>query len=108
VRKLLHRAPPAWRRWAARLALASALALALGYVPYRILDGSGLARARRLDHELRETRAKIRHLEKENRRLLKEVNALRDDPEAVEEIARHELGMVKENEIVVKIEKDAR
>lgn len=77
----------------------------MGYVPYRILDGSGLTRARKLDHELRETNTKIDQLRLENQRLRREIHALRDDPSAVEEIARHELGMVKDNEIVVKIEK---
>jgi cell division protein FtsB len=69
-------------------------------VPVRMLDAQGLPRYRALRDELR-------HVERENERLAREVSdltrqvdALKADPAAIERIARDELGMVRENEVV--------
>ena len=43
---------------------------------------------------------RIRNLEKENEALLEEIHRLRTDREYLESVARTELGLVKENEIL--------
>lgn len=43
-------------------------------------------------------------LEEENRRLLRQVNRLKTDPEYVEDMARKDLGMVGEDEMVFTFE----
>jgi cell division protein FtsB len=91
--------PPALRRWAVRLALAFAVALAIAYVP-----GDSERQAVRMRRQLEDTRREARELEAGNRRMASEVEALRDDPEAIEARARNELGMVFPGEIVLRLE----
>lgn len=76
------------------------LLLAVVSVPLMMLEPQGLPRFRALETELREVRRDNEGLEHEVRRLDAEVNQLRSDPAAVERIARDELGMVREGEIV--------
>lgn len=76
------------------------LALAIGSVPFLVLSEEGLPR-------LRTVQAEFRTVEEENRLLRREIDVLRarvqklrDDPAAVEQIARDELGMVRQSEVV--------
>lgn len=69
-------------------------------VPVRMLDAQGLPRYRAL-------KAELQHVERDNERfarevaeLTREVDALKVDPAAIERIARDELGMVREGEVV--------
>lgn len=91
--------PPALRRWAVRLVLALAVALAIAYVP-----GNSESQAVRLRAQLDDARREARELEAGNARLAAEVEALRDDPTAIEARARNELGMVYPGEIVLRLE----
>jgi cell division protein FtsB len=66
----------------------------------RILSEEGLPRYRKL-------RAQLAHIEHENdtlnreiRRLTRDVRGLSRDPEAVERIARDELGLLREGEVL--------
>ena len=47
---------------------------------------------------------RIRNLEKENEALLEEIHRLRTDREYLESVARTELGLVKENEILYRFD----
>jgi cell division protein FtsB len=80
------------------------LVYALFSVPVRILSEDGLPRYR----QQRELLARIRHenatLTSEIERLDRESRALLYDPEAVERIARDELGMVREGEFLFQFE----
>ena len=76
------------------------LVMAIVAVPLRILDEQGLPRYRVLKQELREVSAQNERLEREVRDLSRDVEALRSDPEAIERIARDELGMVRDEELV--------
>lgn len=76
------------------------LVMAIVAVPLRILDEQGLPRYRVLKQELREVEAQNARLEREVRDLSRDVDALRSDPEAIERIARDELGMVRDEELV--------
>jgi len=103
VRKVLAdmHVPPAWRRWIARVSLALAVALAVAFVPWQL--GGGGDRAARLDAQLERVREEVRALEEDNARLVHEVEALRTDPQAIEDHARDELGMVYPGELVLQL-----
>jgi cell division protein FtsB len=78
----------------------SLLVLAIVAVPLRILDEQGLPRYRVLRDELREVDASNERLRRDVRALSREVDALRTEPDAIERIARDELGMVREGELI--------
>ena len=76
------------------------LVTAIVAVPLRILDEQGLPRYRALKQELREVEAANDRLEREVRDLAGGVEALKSDPAAIERIARDELGMIRDGELV--------
>ena len=57
----------------------------------------------RMEKERQAYLARIRHLEKQNQQLLKQIDQLRTDKDYLESMARRELGFVKDNEIIYKI-----
>jgi cell division protein FtsB len=78
-----------------------ALLVATGVlVPVRMLDAQGLPRYRALSVELREVERDNERLAREVADLSREVDALKADPAAIERIARDELGMVRDQEVV--------
>jgi cell division protein FtsB len=89
------------KTWAGRLAAAAVVAFVLAYVPYHLYARSGLARTIALRRDLAALRVRNRELAADNDRLAREAAALRDDPAAVERVARAELGWVKPGELVV-------
>jgi cell division protein FtsB len=89
------------RTWVGRTAAAVAVTVALGYIPYHVYARSGLARTLELRRDLRALRARNAQLAADNERLAREAAALRDDPSAVERVARVELGWVRPGEIIV-------
>jgi cell division protein FtsB len=76
------------------------LMLGIIAVPLRMLDGQGLPRYRALRSELHAVRADNQRKRHRVRSLKRHVQQLRDDPTAVERIARDELGMLREGEIL--------
>jgi cell division protein FtsB len=76
------------------------LSLALIAVPVLILEPQGLPRLQGLERELAGVESENAELRRSVDRLRIEVQALREDPAAVERIARDELGMVRRNEVV--------
>jgi cell division protein FtsB len=76
------------------------LSLALIAVPVLVLEPQGLPRLEALEHELSGVENENAELRRSVERLRIEVRALREDPAAVERIARDELGMVRRNEVV--------
>ncbi len=76
------------------------LSLALIAVPVLVLEPEGLPRLRALEKELDQVTAENADSSREVERLRVEVRELRDDPAAVERIARGELGMVRKSEVV--------
>jgi cell division protein FtsB len=95
---------PRRHRWATRIGLAIALAVALGYGPHRAAGGAD-AQIERLVAQLDETRATIGEIDRENARLRERVRALKDEPRAIEEIARRDLGLVMPGEIVIDLKR---
>lgn len=76
------------------------LIFAIVFVPLRILEAEGLPRYRALRTELRETRQSNQRMRREVVDLQARVQRLRNDPDAIERIARDELGMLQDGEIV--------
>ncbi|MCG8419059.1 MAG: septum formation initiator family protein [Proteobacteria bacterium] len=97
-------ASPRWHRWAARVVLATILATALAYFPYRLLDGSGARKAAELRVQYERTAEACRILAEENTHLRGQIDALKNDVTAIEDIARSELGMVRPGEVIFRID----
>lgn len=95
---------PAVTLWGRRLILACTAAVALGYLPYRVAAAPSSARIRALEDELTRTRASIDELERSNAERRKVIDALKHDRDAIEEIARDELGMVRPGELILRVE----
>ena len=76
------------------------LCLALISVPLLVLQPAGLPRLRGLEKELDDVNTENDELRRDVARLRIEVQELKDDPAAVERIARDELGMVRKSEVV--------
>jgi cell division protein FtsB len=76
------------------------LTLALVAVPVLVLEPAGLPRLQSLEKELTQVDDENADLRRDIERLRVEVRELRDDPAAVERIARGELGMVRKTEVV--------
>src|SRR5579863_10202737 len=94
--------PPALRRWALRLGLAVIVALALGNLPGGLLRRD--PQALKLEQQLADQRAQAQALADDNARLVREIDALRTDVHAIEDLARADLGMVYPDEIVLHVE----
>lgn len=77
---------------------------ALFSVPVRILSEDGLPRYRQQRELLERIRQENATLVAEIARLDRESRALLYDPEAVERIARDELGMIREGELLFQFE----
>jgi cell division protein FtsB len=89
------------KTWAGRVAAAALVAFVLAYLPYSLYTRSGLGRTLALSQDLKALRARNQELAAENDRLAREAEALRNDPSAMERVARSDLGWVKPGEIVV-------
>lgn len=76
------------------------LGLAVVGVPVMILAPEGLPRLRALEKELSEVHGENQEIRRTLDELRREVQQLRDDPAAVERIARDELGLVRQTEVV--------
>ncbi len=105
----------AWMRWTGRVAVAAGLALGLGYLPYQLFSHTGVLRYLNLRGESARLRADNRQLAETNLKLRAELNALTEDStgtslsrEAIERIARDELGLVRPGEIVFAIDEVRR
>lgn len=81
------------------------LALALVAVPVLVLEPEGLPRVHSLHRELEDVSKENDALRTEVEHLRATVRDLRDDPAAVERIARDELGLVRKSEVVFQFAK---
>lgn len=76
------------------------LALALIGAPIMIFSPEGLPRLRSVERELRDVEDDNAELRREIDTLRGKVARLRDDPAAIERIARDNLGLVRQTEVV--------
>jgi cell division protein FtsB len=91
------------RLFVQRILPISILAIAVICVPVQILQPDGLPRMRGLEQELGAVESENADLSRDIARLRREVRELKDDPAAVEKIARHQLGLVRKNEVVFQL-----
>jgi cell division protein FtsB len=94
-----------FRTFLPRALPACILAVAASSVPVMVLRPDGLPRMRAVDRELQTVQAENRSLKRDAADLKTEVRRLRDDPAAVEHIARDQLGMVRKSEVVFQFPK---
>ena len=94
-----------FRTFLPRALPACILAVAASSVPVMVLRPDGLSRMRAVEHELWTVQAENRSLKRDAADLKTEVHRLRDDPAAVEHIARDQLGMVRKSEVVFQFPK---
>ena len=66
----------------------------------------GLVHLSRMERERQIHQERINRLEEENRKLLNEINQLRNDRDYIESVARRELGLIKDGEILYRFAKD--
>jgi cell division protein FtsB len=76
------------------------LVLALVGAPLMIFAPEGLPRLRGLELELEQVGSENRQLQREIDELRGHVERLRDDPAAVERMAREDLGLLRQSEVV--------
>lgn len=76
------------------------MAVALVGAPILIFSPEGLPRLRGLEREMASVEEENTRLEREIEDLRGHVERLRDDPAAVERIARDDLGLVRRSEVV--------
>jgi len=84
----------------ARLVPFGLLVFTIVSLSLRILSEEGLPRYRKLRAQLTHMRDENVALEKRIQKLNREVKALTHDPEAVERIARDELGLLRDGELL--------
>lgn len=80
------------------------LTVALIAVPVLLLEPKGMPRMRSLETELSGVQAENAELRRDVGRLRTEVSELRENPTAVERIAREQLGLVRKSEVVFQFE----
>jgi cell division protein FtsB len=81
------------------------LVVALIGAPIMIFSQEGLPRLRGLERELAGVKEENKSLQREIDELHGHVDRLRDDPRAVEGIARDDLGLVRQSEVVFQFSK---
>jgi cell division protein FtsB len=90
--------------WLRGLPLA-VLTVSLVAVPVLLLEPQGMPRMRALDRELKGVEAENTELRRDVAKLRAEVKELRENPAAVERIAREQLGLVRKSEVVFQFDK---
>ena len=76
--------------------------LILGFLTF--FGEKGILHLFRLQKDLREIKERTAKIEEENQKLKEEVRRLQQEKRYIEEIARKELGMVKEDELIYQFE----
>lgn len=89
------------RRWMVRVGLAGLVAAALAVIPAGVKRGESTRKLESLSAQLDEARARRAEVAADNARIRAEIRGLRDDPRAIEERARRDLGMVFPGELVI-------
>jgi cell division protein FtsB len=89
--------PPAWRRRGLHLLLAF---VTLVLVIDALAGEKGLLESMRARRQYEQLARSLDDLKRENARLRDEARRLREDPTAIESLAREELGLVRPGEVV--------
>lgn len=87
---------------AEKILLAALVIVAIGITGAAVVGKHGLLTYVNMKNRYAEMQEECKRLRKENERLRREIKALRTDPEAIEKVARRELGMIKPDEVLYK------
>jgi cell division protein FtsB len=82
--------------------LAAAFMVILSTLLLIVFGENGLTDRKRLKARYREVVSENTAIAKENARLYRQIERLKNDPAYIESIARRELGMIGSNEVIVK------
>ena len=82
--------------------LAAALMVILSTLVLIVFGENGLTDRKRLKARYRAVVSENTAIAKENARLYRQIERLKNDPAYIESIARRELGMIGSNEVIVK------
>lgn len=93
-----------WRRWTLRLGIAALLAIVAAVWPNRLLGGRATDQLDRMSGELERAREAARDRGEQIADLRREIDALKNQTTAIEDIARRDLGMIRAGEIVLRFE----
>jgi|TARA_B100000315_G_scaffold177855_1_gene166443 cell division protein FtsB len=86
-----------------KIIVAICLAIFVSLSSFAVFNHKGMFRTIDLGLKVDDIRSDISLLKKENRMLVEAIRSYRSENFQIEKIAREELGMAKENEIVIKI-----
>jgi cell division protein FtsB len=102
--RLLHpvRVNPRFRQ----LLPASLLLLSATSVPLLIWSPTGLARLEALEQQRKGLQLEVQRLEREIDRLRVQAESVKTSPASIERVARDELGLVRQTELVMQFKKD--
>ena len=89
--------PPAWRRRGVHLLL---VFVTLVLIVDALVGEKGLLESMRARRHYQQLSASLEDLKRENARLRDEARRLREDPAAIESLAREELGLIRPGEVV--------
>jgi cell division protein FtsB len=89
--------PPGWRRRGVHLLLAF---VTLVLVIDALVGEKGLLESMRARRQYQQLARSLDDLKRENARLRDEARRLREDPTAIESLAREELGLIRPGEVV--------
>lgn len=85
-------------------------AILLGAVAFSVgamaLDPAGYRHAKTLRQDIRRIQEENATLRKGNERLRQELRRLADDPQALEQAAREELGLMRPDEVIFRLEEE--
>jgi cell division protein FtsB len=85
---------------------AGLLLLAAISVPTLVWSPKGLARVEALEQQRKGLQLEVQHLEREIERLRIQAESIKTSPTSVERVARDELGLVRQTELVMQFKKD--
>lgn len=100
--------PSRFSLWVERILPIALLLLAIVGAPVMIFSSEGLPRLRGLQRELDGVLDENKKLLREIDELRGRADRLREDPKAVENIARDDLGLVRQSEVVFQFKKGKR
>ncbi|MBI5476706.1 MAG: septum formation initiator family protein [Ignavibacteriales bacterium] len=81
------------------------LLIGLPVLSFMLFSNKGIIQRLSLESDKKAVQAKLKQIQFEQQKLLKELKALEDDPKAIEKVAREKFGMIKDGETVYKIKK---
>ncbi len=91
-----------------KVIIAVCLAVFVSLVSFAVFNKKGILRTTDLSRKLDDIKSNISRLENENRVLVEAIHSYKSEDFQIEKIAREDLGMAKENEIVIKIVKEKK